>query len=314
MTKIEGCTVSMSSIAYFFKESLKGFARNLSTTLGSIITIFLSLLIIGIFIVFGGIIENVVSTVENEVSITAYVADDASKSDIDTVTAFVENLDGVASVGFTNKEQALQKFKDSMSSSPDIIDQLDGQNPLPASIDVELSDPQLVTSVADAIENNTLFQKICDSPNDPADSLKYGQKTVEKLFSLTNYIRYIGAALIILLIFIAMIFINNTIRLAILARRREIGIMRLVGASNGFIRGPFLMEGALHALIGALLAIGSLELIRIFALPQISGALMWLPVDLSAQAFLLIYIALLVAGLFIGLVGSALAMRRYLKV
>lgn len=90
--------------------------------------------------------------------------------------------------------------------------------------------------------------------------------------------------------------------------------MRLVGASNGFIRGPFLMEGALHAVIGAVLAIVCLELLHRFALPQLQGSLAFLPIELGGSAFLYIYGVLLVAGLLIGLAGSALAMRRYLKV
>lgn len=301
----------MSSFAYFLKESLTGFTRNLSTALGSIVTIFLSLLIIGVFLVGGLVVENVVSGVENEVSIAAFVADDASQSDIDQVESYIRGLDGVASVGFTTKEQALENFRS--TSTTDIIDALDGQNPLPASIDVELSDPQLVEQVADSIRNNATYQKIYGY--DTADeSLKYGQKTVEKLFTLTNYVRYIGIALVALLIFIAMVFINNTIRLAILARRKEIAIMRLVGASNGFIRGPFLMEGALHAVIGSLLAVGVLELLRNMALPKLQSALPFLSFDVSLNMFLLIYVALVVAGLVIGLLGSALAMRRYLKV
>lgn len=303
----------MSSFAYFMKESLTGFTRNLSTALGFIVTIFLSLLIIGIFFVGGIVVEKVVSSIENEVSIAVFLADDAPESDIQTLENYIKGLDGVASVGFTTKEQALDNFRNSMTSNPEIIDSLDGQNPLPASIDVELSDPQLVEQVATSIEGNATFQKIYGY-NTAAESLKYGQKTVEKLFSLTNYVRYIGIALIALLIFIAMVFINNTIRLAILARRKEIAIMRLVGASNGFIRGPFLMEGALHAIIGSLLAVGMLELLRNFALPKLQGALQFLPLQLDLSAFLMIYAALILAGLIIGLFGSALAMRRYLKV
>ncbi|MBQ9002325.1 MAG: FtsX-like permease family protein, partial [Eggerthellaceae bacterium] len=148
----------------------------------------------------------------------------------------------------------------------------------------------------------------------PADALKYGQRTVERLFSVTNYVRYIGIALIILLVFFALVFINNTIRLAIMARRKEIAIMRLVGASNGFIRGPFLMEGALHAVIGAALAVGALELIHRLALPRLQGSLAFLPIEVNGTTFLVIYLVLIVAGLVIGLIGSALAMRRYLKV
>lgn len=304
----------MSSLLYFFRESLTGFKRNLSTALGSIITIFLSLLIIGIFCICGVIINNVVTSVENQVSITAYVADDASEQDIHAVEQHIQELPGVESVDFTTKDQALENFTNSMTSNPDIVAQLDGENPLPASIDVNLSEAQSVSDIANRILENETFVKICDNPDDPSDSLQYGQKTVDKLFSLTNAIRYIGIGLIVVLVLIAFIFINNTIRLAILARRKEIAIMRLVGASNGFIRGPFLAEGALHAIIGALLAIGVIELIRLFALPRITAALPWLPINVDPVTFVLIYVTLLCAGLVIGLLGSVFAMRRYLKV
>ena len=301
----------MRSLGYFFKESLHGFTRNLSTTLGSIVTIFLSLLIIGIFLVGGVVVNNVMSSVENEVSISAFIADDASQADIDKVESFIQGIDGVAKVDFTTKDQALENFK--ATSNSDIVDALDGQNPLPASIEVELSDPKLVEDVADQIENNSTFASICGYDT-PAESLKYGQKSVEQLFQLTSYVRYIGIALIVLLIFIALVFINNTIRLAILARRKEIAIMRLVGASNGFIRGPVLMEGALHAVIGSLFAVAVLEVLRNLALPKLAGALKFLAIDVSGGMFAIIYVALVAAGLIIGLFGSALAMRRYLKV
>ena len=301
----------MSSLAYFFKQSLQGFARNLSTTLGSIITIFLSLFIIGVFLVGAAVIDNIVKSVESEVSITAYVDDDAKESDINAMEDYIKGLPGVSSVTFTTKEQALEDFRN-MSSNADIVDELGG-NPLPASINIELSDPQLVQQVANDIQSSDLFKKIADE-DDPADSLKYGQRTVERLFSVTNYVRYIGIALIVLLVFIALVFINNTIRLAIMARRKEIAIMRLVGASNGFIRGPFLMEGALHAIIGAVLAVGCLEVIHQVALPRLQGSLAFLPIEVNGTTFLIIYLVLLAAGLVIGLIGSALAMRRYLKV
>lgn len=301
----------MSSLIYFIKQAFQGFTRNLSTTLGSIITIFLSLFIIGLFLVGAIVIDNIVKSVESEVSITAYIDDEAKQADITAMQDYIKGLDGVANVSFTTKEQALEDFRN-MSSNAEIVDELGG-NPLPASINVELADPQMVQSVADQIETSDLFKKIADEEN-PADSLKYGQRTVERLFSVTNYVRYIGIALIVLLVFISLVFINNTIRLAIMARRKEIAIMRLVGASNGFIRGPFLMEGALHAVIGALLAAGCLELLRHLALPRLQASLAFLPINIEGSMFLLIYLILLAAGLVIGLIGSAFAMRRYLKV
>ncbi len=258
-------------------------------------------------------VEGLVSSVEDEVTITAYVADDADQSDIDRVMDAVRNMSDVQNVTFTTKEQALENFSNSISNA-EIIEQLDGQNPLPASIDVELSDPQMVESVASQLEGNSTYQRICENPEDVGDSIKYGQDTVERLFAVTNYVRYIGLALIVLLVFIALVFINNTIRLAILARRKEIAIMRLVGASNGFIRGPFLMEGAIHALIGSLFAVLIIQLLRMFAIPQLQNSLQFLSFDVPGLTYLLIYAALVVAGLLIGLLGSALAMRRYLKV
>lgn len=304
----------MSSLLYFIREAFKGFARHLSTTVGSIITIFLSLLIIGVFAISGSIIGNIMTAIEDEVSITAYVSDKAETDTLAELQDWISTLEGVDSVSFTTKEEALEKFKENMASSPEIIEQLDGENPLPASINVELSDPQLVEDVATAIRSNNTFVSVCDNPDDPADSLKYGQKTVDRLFSLTNTVRYVGIALIILLIVIAFIFINNTVRLAIMARNREISIMRLVGASNGFIRGPFLMEGALHAVIGATLAIIVIELLRNFALPVVSSALKWLPITVAGSTYLMVYAALLVAGLLIGFIGALFAMRRYLKI
>ncbi len=303
----------MSSFIYFIKESLQGFTRNFSTAFGSIITIFLSLMIIGVFLVGGSIINTLVSSIENEVTITAYVADNATQNNINQMMDRIRSMEGVQNVSFTTKEQALINFQGTMAN-PEIIEQLDGENPLPASIDIELSDPQMVETVANEIIETTLYRSITDNPSDPGEAVKYGQQTVDRLFTLTNYVRYIGFALIIILIFIALVFINNTIRLAILARRREISIMRLVGASNGFIRGPFLMEGAIHALIGSLLAVLVIQLLRSFALPQIQGALSFLNLDVPNGTYLLIYLALVVAGLVIGLIGSAFAMRRYLKV
>ena len=129
----------MSSLIYFFKESLLGFTRNLSTTLGSIVTIFLSLFIIGVFLIGGAVVDNTVKSVESEVSITAYIGDGATQQQIDSLQSFIRGLDGVASVGFTTKEQALEDFR-AMNANSDIVDELGDQNPLPASVNVELSD------------------------------------------------------------------------------------------------------------------------------------------------------------------------------
>ena len=142
----------------------------------------------------------------------------------------------------------------------------------------------------------------------------YGQKEVARLFQITNYIRIAAVVLVALLTFIAFIFINNTIRLSITARRREIAIMRLVGASNGFIRGPFITEGIFQAILGALCSIGVLELFRNLLVPRLQENVNWMNLTLPLNYYLVTYAALLIIGALIGLFGSAIAMRRYLKV
>ncbi|MDR1082975.1 MAG: permease-like cell division protein FtsX [Coriobacteriales bacterium] len=302
---------SMRSFAYFIREALSNSKKNFSTTLGAVVTIFLSLLVIGVFMVASLIIDQMVASIENQVSITVYLSDSALEPDVSELEDFARSLPEVDNVIYISKDEALERFKE--QSTTGIAEQLDG-NPLPASFEISLNDPEKVEQVVEQIKGNAVFGKVIDQPNEPDESIKYGKEIIEQLFSLANIIRIVCLALVLLLIFVALIFINNTIRLAILARRKEIAIMRLVGASNGFIRGPFLMEGALQALIGAGLAIGSISLICEYALKKAETSLPWLPFDLAALSLGMIYFVLLIAGLVIGLFGSVWAMRRYLKV
>ena len=304
----------MSNFLYFLKEALINFKRNMSTSLGAIVTIFLSLFVIGLFVIGSMLVNNVLGNYENEVTIRVMISDSASQNDIDTLGNYIQGLDNVDSVTWISKEQALQDFSDQSSMNPEIIDQLDGTNPLPASYEVKLVDSQQVETVAGEIGSNETFLKICDKPDNPSDSLKYGQGTVKKLFQVINVARGAAIGIVALLIFVTFIFINNTIRLAILARRKEIAIMRLVGASNGFIRGPFLMEGTLQSIVGAGLAIISLQIIRNTALAKVQASINWLNISIAGSAYTKIYLLLLAFGLVIGIFASLLAMRRYLKV
>lgn len=312
--RIRGCTVSMHSFGYFIKEALSNFKRNFGTTFGAIVTIFLSLLVIGAVWVASLVVDNIVQGVEDQVSISIFLSDDhASETDQGTAAleSYIKSLPDVASVTFKSKDQALQDFKN--TSSSDIADQLDG-NPLPASLEVELSDPEQVQSVVDQIMAQPTYGAVIDNPSNPSDSIRYGQQIVNQLFAVAGVIRIVCLVLVLMLIFVALIFINNTIRLAIMARRREIAIMRLVGASNGFIRGPFLMEGAIQAIIGAALAIACIFTLTTNLLPQMASFLSFITIDYASIQAWYVYLALLGIGVVIGLFGSFLAMRRYLKI
>ncbi|MDR2197304.1 MAG: permease-like cell division protein FtsX [Coriobacteriales bacterium] len=301
----------MRSLWYFIREALLNSKKNFSTTLGAIVTIFLSLLVIGVFMVASLIVDELVESVESQVSITIWIHDDALEADVTAVEEYVRQLPEVAEVLYVSKEEALERYKEQSTSK--IAEQLDG-NPLPASLEIAMADPEQIEFVVDQITSFEAYPRIIDSPDDPSESIKYGDDVVDQLFATANVIRYVSLTLELLLIFVALIFINNTIRLAILARRKEIAIMRLVGASNGFIRGPFLMEGALQAIVGAGLAIISIALLCHYLLPLVQTTFHWLPLDFATMGTWMIYLVLLGVGLIIGLFGSLWAMRRYLKV
>jgi len=301
------------NVSYFAKESWQNFRRNWVMSFGAVITIYLSLLLVGIFLVTGVLVNSVVQSVEDKVTIQIFLKDGAATEDVNTLQKQLLADPLADTVDYTSKKEALDKFKQDMANSPDIIEQIEG-NPLPASLDVALKDPRTVQQMVDKILANKLFLSVADRPDDPAESLKYGQQIVEKLFAFTRVVRIIEIVFVVMLAVVSLIFINNTIRLAIYARRKEIGIMRLVGASNWFIRTPFLMEGLLQALIGAAFAILSLLGLQALILPRLAEAVPFLAVTLSGGAMAQISLALVLAGMLIGLLGSTLAMRRYLKV
>lgn len=305
-----------SNIGYSLREAGHHFRRNWSTSFGAVVTIFLSLFIIGTFVISSAMLASIVGDVEDRVTIQAFLSDDADRAAVDAVQASIEGWDNVESVTYKSKEQALQEYRETMTNrnASDAVAALDGENPVPASLVIKLDDPQLVESVATRLIDDPSFAAICDDPNNVSSSVQYGRETVERLFKVTNYIRIAAVVLVALLSFVAFVFINNTIRLAISARRREIAIEKLVGASNSFIRGPFVMEGMIEALLGAILAIVSLQLAMSFIIPTLENSLKFLSFEVPTIVILETYAALLVIGLLLGLFGSAIAMRRFLKV
>jgi cell division transport system permease protein len=281
-----------------------------------VVTIFLSLFVIGVFALGSNLVSNLVGSVEDRVMIQAFLADDADQKAVDAYIEKLEEWSEVESVTYKSKDEALQEYRETMSNrnAEDAVEALDGQNPVPASLVIKTDEPRQVDTVANKIIEDKDFAAISDDKENVESSVKYGKETVDRLFSVTNYIRIAAWVLILLLIFVAFVFINNTIRLAISARRREIAIMKLVGASNSFIRGPFVAEGALEAVLGAILAIVALQVGWTYLQPQLTNSLQFLSFELSMNVAVRVYIILLVAGVAIGLFGSAIAMRRYLKV
>ena len=308
--------MAFSNLRYSVREAGHHFRRNWSTSFGAVVTIFLSLFIIGTFVLGSAMLTSLVGDVEDRVTIQAFLSDDADRADVSALETKISGWDNVESVYYKSKDEALKEYQETMTNrnAADAVAALDGENPVPASLVIKLDDPQQVAVTADKLVADADFIAVADDPDNVSSSVQYGRETVERLFSVTNYIRIAALVLVALLSFVAFVFINNTIRLAIAARRREIAIMRLVGASNSFIRGPFVTEAVLEALFGAILAIVVLHFGMEALIPRLENSLQFLSFDIPLRIKLLTYAGIAGIGLLLGLFGSAIAMRRYLKV
>ena len=308
--------MGLYNFRYSIREAFRHIRRNFGTSLGAIVTIFLSLFVIGTFVLGSVMLSGLVGSVEDRVTIQAFLSDDADQAAVDALQQKVQGWDNVESVTYKSKDAALEEYRNTMRNrnANEAVAALAGENPVPASLEVTQRAPEQVSAVADKLTAASDFAAVCADPGNDSASVLYGRETVERLFSVTYYIRIATVALVAMLTFVAFIFINNTIRLAISARRREIAIERLVGANNSFIRGPFVAEAAIQALIGAILAIVALHAATGALLPRLQNAMSFLSFQIPNRITYATYGALLLVGLILGLLGSAIAMRRYLKV
>ncbi|MRS13184.1 MAG: ABC transporter permease, partial [Actinobacteria bacterium] len=173
------------NFGYFVKESIISFRRNWVMSLGAIITIYLSLLLVGVSVGSGFVLGQVVQSVEEKVSVRVFLKDGAAPAEVDALQQELIANPEVLTVTYTSKEQALEDFKNTIAQdSPELVEQLEG-NPLPASLDVDLKDPRNVMVVVNAIKASPNFAKVADRPDDPEKSLKYGQQIVNQLFTFT---------------------------------------------------------------------------------------------------------------------------------
>jgi cell division transport system permease protein len=300
--------------SYFLRETWSSFRRNWVMSLVAVSIIYISLLLVGAFFLTSSVLNTIVSSFESKVSIQVFLKDGALPSDVETLQADIGKMPNVKSIVYVTKAQALERFRQRTKNSPQLVEQLRG-NPLPASIEVALVDPRLVQNVVNLIVKDPTLARVIKNPTDPtASDIRYGQNVVENLFKATGIVRIFAAAFLILLLVVSLVLIGNTIRLAIYSRRREIGIMRLVGASNWFIRTPFLLEGVLQSLIGSVLAILTLLAAQALIVPWLQSNLKFLPVAIGGVTVAQLAALLVFSGIAIGLLGSGSAVRRYLKV
>jgi len=291
----------LSFVAFSLRRAWQGFWRNAVMSLAATATmVFMLVLLSGFFVVLTGLNAGL-EFVEQKVQVVADVKADAPTPAVEDLTARVAALPEVASVEYVNATEALRRFQERLREQgrEDLTQYLD-TNPLPGSIEVKLKDPKIFGNVVEYLRADPVVERVQEV-----------QSLVDRVLTVTNLLRTGGLIVLVLVGVVVLFIIVNTIRLAVVARAEEIEIMRLVGASDAFIRWPFIFEGALVGLIGAaitlaLLAIGAEPLGRLM-----TGFFQVLPLQLGTLGRDLTAIVL-VTGIGLGVLGSWLSVRSYL--
>ena len=295
--------MKIRTLEYFVKEAAISLKRNNLMSFASITTVAISLVILGLFLIMVMNLNNMAAHLESQVQINVYLEDNLSEAERYEIGNNIKKIKGVEEITFVTKDEAIERFRERLGEQKYLLDALDDANPLPYSYEVKLTLPEQVKSAA---------AEIAEYPG--VKTAKFGQEAIEQLFKLTHMIRVFGVVLILFLVFATLFIISNTIRLTVFARRKEIGIMKYVGATDWFIRWPFIMEGMALGFGGALIATLVLRTSYSAITNQIYQSFMFLPLIPQYQFLTNLTILLIVLGMIIGALGSAISLKKFMKV
>ncbi|MEO1814793.1 MAG: permease-like cell division protein FtsX [Acetobacterium sp.] len=313
MTRQAGTAMKFSSIKTMPKnvvrDTVKSIERNNLMSAASVLSVIAALIILGIFLILTINVQEVTKDVESKLELKIFLQSDFTDTQKETIEQALEKSDLIENVSFESAEEALEKFTVSLEDYAPLLSGYNSENnPMPASFVVRVTDPN------DMEEVQTLAMSFAGKG---VEYVRYGQEYVEALVSFNKFTNTLSIVVLVVLSMISIFIIYNTIKLTVFARRREIGIMKYVGATNAYIRAPFILEGTLLGLMGAIVAFLIIRITYYYILGLVGGNL-FLPVDASlaspdAVMGQLIFFFLLYGG-FIGAVGSVFAIRKFLDV
>jgi len=298
--------INKQTLVRHIREGSRNLFRNGWMTIASISAVAITLLIVGVFLTFAFNVNHIVNSIEKDVEVRVYLDTTVDRATAKNyVEAELKKLEGVGSITFITKEEGLKNFKAKFGERADLLNFLDKENSLPDSFVVKAETPQKTEELGNKIKTIQYVK-----------SVNTGGDATKKLFVITSFLRTIGLIFVIGLGFTAIFLISNTIKLTIMARQKEIEIMKLVGATNSFIRWPFFVEGTLIGLVGALIPITLILVGYSYLQRYIQMQLSLYFIDLLPLYPLILQISLILIGigLFIGIWGSLISVRRFLRI
>ena len=290
-----------SNWGFFLGEAFKNLRLNLLMSATAMTTTAVCVLVLGVGILVSAHVEGIIRQVGQDVAITAFFPDNVSQEQIDQARRSVEAYPEVSKVTYVSKEEALSRFKEMMADQPEIFEGINS-DVLPASLEIQLNDSRDSNTVAGKLRAEGLTE------------LSYPQQVIDRLNQVTGYIVWALRGATALFFVASTLLIFNTIRLSIFARRKEIEVMKLVGASDGFVRTPFVLEGLAQGLVGAVLAALLVVWINALFVGWAQETLPFIPVSPGAANTLFVLLVLIAVGVIVGILGSFLSVKRFLKV
>lgn len=295
----------LNSLRYTIKEAFTQLFRNAAMSIASVFSITAMLLILGIFFIITVNISLAIENVKDDFdTVSIHLLDETSYESASTMILQLEGMPEVDTVHYLDKDVALEQWtRDKFAENADIFAGL-AKNPLPNSIEITVTDLESAEKVAEVARTFDGIEKV-----------NYYKESVDKLLKITESLRMGMLVVMVFLVFISILVVSNTIKLTVFARHKEIEIMKYVGATNWFIRGPFLTEGIIIGMISALLSSGIVAFIYARVVKLFSMDISWLletgPVPVGFMTFNLVWI-FLALGISIGACGSIVSMRRFL--
>ena len=294
-------------LTYLIGEGFSNIFKNKKQAATSFGTMCVIMIFFGVCFILVGNFNHFIEQVESEQGIQAFIENDATDQEVTEIGNQIKDLQGVNTVEFVSKEEALQQMKDRLGEKSYLLDGYEENNVFPASYVVKLTDLTQTSNVKSQIEGMNNIKKVTSS-----------DETIAALVNVANGIKIGSYIIIAALVFISIFIISNIIKLTVYARRKEISIMKYVGATNSFIRWPFIVEGVIIGLVSGAISLVIIASIYLLVEQNIGfiGFLSNLGLTLLefSEMFNLILIVYLVLGVGIGVLGSTLSMRKYLKV
>lgn len=294
---------TIKNMRYFFSETFKSLRRNRLLSIATLSTVAICILILGAAVLLTINASNFMNRLESDLEMVVYLEDSLDRAQLADIGKEIKGLPGVKSVQFISKDKALDKLQSKFADKKYDLKQTVGDNPLPNSFEVKAENPKDVAKIAKQIFKLEGVYKV-----------NYGQGLVERLFQITRWVRIVSIVVIVMLALGSVFLIATTIRLAIFSRRKEIYLMKLIGATDWFVRWPFFIEGILLGSLGALLAIMLLAMGYGSLVGNMQTAIFFIPLVHDQGVLLQIYLALFATGAVLGSLGTFISLNRFLDV